>query len=94
MFVSGGRPCDPAQQSAEQIGPGDYAALALDPDQDQILVNDVVARLVRLHGKPVQHLAQGAVGLAYHQRAMAERERIERGCVEQRGAQQRRCACP
>ena len=55
---------DTAQQSSQKIGPSYYAFL-LAPDQDEIIVDDIVLGVFRLHPHATDHATQRGAHIGY-----------------------------
>ena len=68
---------DSAQKAAQKIGSG-YYAFFVPPDQDQIIVDDIIFRMLRLHPHAADHAAQRCAHIRYDDRAMPVDFRVKR----------------
>ena len=87
-FGSGLRfhPGDAFEEPAQQVRSANDALL-FSPEQDQVLVNDIIRGGLRMNFQPAKNFAQLDVGIGHNQRPMPECLRTERRRVEQRGPQ-------
>ena len=73
---------DSAQQSSQKIGPCYYAFL-VPPDQDEIVVDDIVFSVFRLHLHATDHATQRGAQIRYDDWAMPVDFWVNRRCVEE-----------
>ncbi|MGH8745240.1 MAG: hypothetical protein ACREUK_01970, partial [Burkholderiales bacterium] len=73
--------------AAEQVGTGDDAALARGPDEDQVVVDHVVAGVLGGDFHAADDVAQVGAQVAHHDRAVPVGFRFGRAFLEQRVAQ-------
>jgi hypothetical protein len=73
---------DSTQESSQKIG-SSYYAFFFSPDQDQIVVDDIIFRMFRLHFHATDHAAQWRAHIGYDDRTMPVYFRVIRHCIEQ-----------
>src|SRR5579862_1326081 len=81
---------DSTQESSQKVGSSYYAFL-FSPDQDQIVVDDIIFKMFRLHLQATDHPAQWRARIGYDDRTMPVYSRLERRFIEDRIAQKMVC---